>query len=202
MPSLHHIVCLSPLAGLRWVRGTDKEEIVKLPRDLDYDIIIRPPWPIQISLRHTEQLALLAHYYIPVPLTWVVSGWASCVKWLCQCVGLMVIPDFDTKPAAVGAHRKRSFGNAQCIDFLWLGEINYWKKIPWVLLLLVLLTMCKRGAFTVDGKNTQFTLWRVLSCLKNPFSFKQIRMTVNHKKLYTEQKEWIFFSTSNQITEY
>lgn len=62
--------------------------------------------------------------------------------------------------------------------------------------------MCKRGAFTVDGKNTQFTLWRVLSCLKNPFSFKQIRMTVNHKKLYTEQKEWIFFSTTNPITEY
>lgn len=145
MPSLHHIVCLSPLAGLRWVRGTDKEEIVKLPRDLYYDIIIRPPWPIQISLQHTEQLALLAHYNIPVPLTWVVSGWASCVKWHCQCVGLMVIPDFDTKPAAVGAHRKRSFGNAQCIDFLWLGEINYWKKIPWVLLLLVLLIQCEKG---------------------------------------------------------
>lgn len=72
----------------------------------------------------------------------------------------MMIPDFDTKPEAEGAHRKRSFGNAQCIDFLWLGEINYRKKIPWVLLLLVLL--CKRGAFTVDGKNTQFN---VMACL-------------------------------------
>lgn len=138
------------------------------------------------SYTHSEQLALLPHYAI-VPLTWVVSGWASCVKWHCQCVGLMMIPDFDTKPAAEGAHRKRSFGNAQCIDFLWLGEINYRKKIPWVLLLLVLL-LCKRGAFTVDGKNTQFTLWRVLSCLKNPFSFKQIRMTVSTTKSSTQNR--------------
>lgn len=134
---------------------------------------------------HIEQWALLPHYAI-VPLTWVVSGWASCVKWHCQCVGLMMIPDFDTKPAAEGAHRKRSFGNAQCIDFWWLGEINYRKKIPWVLLLLVLL--CKRGAFTVDGKNTQFTLRRVLSCLKNPFSFKQIRMTVSTTKSSTQNR--------------
>lgn len=137
------------------------------------------------SYTNSEQWALLPHYAI-VPLTWVVSGWASCVKWHCQCVGLMMIPDFDTKPAAEGAHRKRSFGNAQCIDFWWLGEINYRKKIRWVLLLLVLL--CKRGAFTVDGKNTQFTLWRVLSCLKNPFSFKQIRMTVSTTKSSTQNR--------------